>query len=155
MAQSAKDLCEQRFGFYTDPRCTPRENLDHLRKNTDPDNMPQKPDNLQLHNLCSDKNLVTDDLLETLGLGLGHGVALEQKDENLIDFEQLRYSIQLQFADFDKDNDNDDFNPKLYMKGSWLPESAPPIVEAAINDFEEKNKDYLCVRTKEKASSDF
>ena len=155
MTQSAKDLCEQRFGFYTDPRCTPRENLDHLRKNTDPDNMPRKPENLQLHNLCRDKNLVTNELLETLGLGLGHGLALEQKDENPIDFERLRYSIRLQFADFDKDNDDDDFNPKLYVKSSWIPDEAPTIVEAAINDFEEKTNIIFAAERKKKLLSIF
>ena len=133
MTQAAKDICKQRFGFYTDPYCTPRKNLDHLRKHTDPEDMPREPDNLQLHNLCSNKSLITDNLLETLGLGLGHGIALEQKDENPIDFERLQILARLQFADFDKDTDND-FNPKLYVKGSWLPEPVPPVVEAAIND---------------------
>ena len=80
--------------------------------------MPRKPDNLQLHNLCEYQSLVTDELLETLGLGLGHNVALKQKDENPIDFERLRYSIRLQFTEFDRNDDDNDFNPKLHVKGN-------------------------------------
>ena len=87
----------------TDPRsCV---NLDHLSQHTDPDNMPREPDNLQLHNLCNDKSLVTNELLEKLGLGLRHGVAIKQKDVNPIDFMQLRISVRLQFTEFDRKDD--------------------------------------------------
>ena len=81
----------------------------------DHDNIPRKPDNLQLHNLCNDKSMVTDKLLETLGLG--PNVTLKQKDVKPINFERLRYSIRLQFAEFDRDYDDNDFNPKLHVKG--------------------------------------
>ena len=100
--------------------------------------MPCKPDNSQLHNLCDDHSLVTDELLETLGLGLGHNVALKQKDENPIDFERLQYSIRLQFTEFDRDNDDNDFNPKLHVRDNWVPNPVPTAIENAINNFEEK-----------------
>ena len=82
--------------------------------------------------------MVIDELLETLGLGLGHNVALKQKDVNPIDFNQLRYSIQLQFTESDRDDDDNDFNPKLHVKGKWEPDPAPTVIENAINNFEEK-----------------
>ena len=75
--QETQSLCKQRFGFYTDPLYSSRINLDHLRQHIDPDNMPRKPDNLELHNLCEDQSLVTDELLETLRLGLDHNVDLK------------------------------------------------------------------------------
>ena len=143
------NICVQRFGLYTDSHCTPRENLDHLRKHTDPGDMPQKPNNLQSHYLCNNKSLVTNTLLETLGLGLGYGIALKQKDENPIDFEQRQYSVRLQFADFDIDN-NIEFNPKLYVKGSWLLEPAPSVVEAAIHGFEEKTNTIFALERKKR-----
>lgn len=109
--------------------------------------MPRKPENLQLHNLCEDQSLVTDELLETLGLGLGHNVALKQKDENPIDFDRLRYSIRLQFAEFDRVDDDNDFNPKLHVKSDWIPDPAPTTIENAINDFEEKtNTSFAAAR---------
>ena len=145
--RSAQKLCENRFGYFTDPRFTARDNLDHLQQHYDPDDMPRRPDNLQLHNLCNDKSLVTDALLETLGLGLGHGVAMKQKDENPIDFDRLRRSVRIQFSDFDKDNDND-FNPVLHVQGPWQPEPAPGIVESAINDFEEKTNNLFDLERK-------
>ena len=100
--------------------------------------MPRKPENLQLHNLCEDQSLVTDELLETFGLVLGHNVALKQKDENQIDFDWLWYSIRLQYAKFDRNDDDNDFNPKLHVKGDWVPDTAPTVIENAINDFEGK-----------------
>lgn len=102
--------------------------------------MPRKPKNLQLHNLCRDQSLVTDDLIETLGMGLGHGVALEQQEENPIDMERLRRAVRMQFtAGMDDDDDNDDgYNPKFYCKSKWEPGSAPTIVESAMDDFEDQ-----------------
>jgi hypothetical protein len=137
--KSAKQICEQRFGYYTDPRFNTTENLDYLRTTTNHDDMPRKPDNLQLHNLCKDRSLVTEDLIQMLGLGLGHGLALEQKEEDPIDFERLRRSIRLQFHGINRDNGYD-YNLKLYVPSDWQPDLAPDAVESAINDFEQQTK---------------
>ena len=110
--------------------------------------MPRKPDNLELHNLCEDQSLVTDKLLETLGLGLGHNVALKQKDVNPIDSDRLWYSIRLQFAEFDRDDDDNDFNPKLHVKIDWVPDPAPTVIENAINDIEGKTNTFFAVARK-------
>ena len=64
-----------------------------LRRTTNDYDLPRKPRNLQLHNLCNDKSLVTNDLIDTLGLGLGHGVTIKQPQQNPIDFERLRRQI--------------------------------------------------------------
>ena len=146
-SQEAQSLWEQQFRFYTDPLYSSRDNFDHLRQHTDPDNMLHKPDNLQLHNLCEDQSLVTNELLKTLGLGLGHNVALKQKDVNPIDFNRLRYLIRLQFTEFNRNDDDNDSNPKLHVKGNWEPDTPLTVIENAINDFEEKtNTSFDLVR---------
>ena len=110
--------------------------------------MPRKQEKLQLHNLCIDQSLVTDKLLETLGLDLGHNVALKQKDENLIDFDRLQYSIRLQFLEFDRVDEDNDFNPKLHVKGDWIPDPTPTAIENPINGFEEKTNASFAVARK-------
>ena len=85
--------CTKNFSLFADPRFSIQKNVTKIQKTTNNLDIPQKPQNLQLHNLCNNKSLVIQDLIDTLGLGLGHGVTTKQPQKNPIDFERLRRQI--------------------------------------------------------------
>jgi len=57
---------------------------------THPNDFPQRPRNLKVHNLCEHKDSVSQELLDTLGLDLGYNVSLPQPENNPIDIERLQ-----------------------------------------------------------------
>ena len=134
--QGAIDICMKHFGFYTDPRYSIKQNIKHLVTTTDPMNFPRKPKNLKIHNLCTDPNALTKDILETIGLNLGHGIALPMQPTNPIDFHRLRRTIRLKYVPFPTEDPNDEYNPKLKVASLWEPPPAPTEVENAIDLFE-------------------
>jgi len=143
--QSVQAVCNKRYGFHADPRHSTRENLEHLAMTTHPNDFPQRPRNLKVHNLCEHKDSVSQELLDTLGLDLGYNVALPQQETNPIDFDRLRRSIRIQCCNF-PDSD-DDYNPKLYKTSEWEPKEAPEEIEDAMDAFERNtNKDYQASR---------
>ena len=143
--QSVRAVCNKRYGFHADPRYSTRDNLEHLAMTTHPNDFPQRPRNLKVHNLCEHKDSVSQELLDTLGLDLGYNVALPQQETNPIDFDRLRRSIRIQCCNF-PDSD-DDYNPKLYKTSEWEPKEAPEEIEDAMDAFERNtNKDYQASR---------
>jgi len=139
--QSVKAVCNNRYGFHADPRYSTGDNIEHLAVTTHPNDFPQRPRNLKVHNLCEHKDSVSQGLLDTLGLDLGYNVALPRPDANPIDFDRLRRSIRIQCYNFPESEE--EYNPKLYKKSDWEPKNAPEAVEDAINAFElNTNKDY-------------
>ena len=87
--QGAIDICMKHFGCYTDPKYTIKDNIRHLILTNDPLNLPRKPRNLKIHNLCTDQKALSKEILETLGLNLDHCIAMPIKKTNPIDFERL------------------------------------------------------------------
>ena len=93
--------------------------------NTNPNDLPRKPSNLECHNLCRNLEAVTEEILETLGLNLTFGISLPPKKDKLpIIFEQLQRSVRLCFTKFDKKKDGIDI-PKLRSRLKWEPNPAP------------------------------
>ena len=78
-------------------------------------------------------------MIETIGLGLGHGVCMKQQDENPIDMYRLRRQIRIACTDFSDDN-NEEYVPRLHVQSSWEPENAPDEIEEAMNEFETTTK---------------
>ena len=109
---AAKKLYINRFGLVVDPRFSKKECLKYIESNWDPMNLPRKPWNLQLRSLCVNKSLVTQDLKETLGLGLGHCTTIKPPEPNPIDMQCLCRSVRIAFTEFQDSNDN--YNPRLY-----------------------------------------
>ena len=74
-----------------------------------------------------------------LGLNLGFGLNLPPNKRSLpIDFNRLRRNIRARFIDFEN---NDDFDPKLYVrKTSSKLAKAPSAIEATIDTFEQSCK---------------
>ena len=103
--------------------------------NTNPNDLPRKPSNLECHNLCRNPEAVTEEILETLGLNLTFGISLPtEKDKLPIDFEQLQRSVRLCFTKFDKKKDEIDI-AKLRSRSKWEPDPAPKMVEDTLNCF--------------------
>jgi len=100
-----------------------------------PLDLPYRPETLELQNICEDPSAVPQELIYTIGLYLGYGVALPLKEENPIDFERLRRSIRIQCEK--NSGPEEEYNPKLYKRSDYEPKAAPDAVEDAINDFEE------------------
>ena len=99
--------------------------------------MPRQPNNLKVHNLCTDPKSISKNLLDTLGLNLNYGVSIKpRKDDIPIDFERLRRSIRLKYINFPIKTEI--FIPKLHSTSVWPPPSAPKKVETAIDTFEKK-----------------
>ena len=73
----ARDKCIRRLGLCADPRFSSKKNISKFQQTTNNLDLPQKPQILQLHNLCNVESLVTQDMLDTLGLGLGHVVTIK------------------------------------------------------------------------------
>ena len=138
--QGAIDICMKHFGFYTDPKYTIKDNIRHLILTHDPLNLPRKPRNLKIHNLCTDQKALSKEILETLGLNLGHGIAMPIKKTNPIDFERLRRTIRLKYVPFPPEDPNNRYNPKLRVASLWNPPDAPKDVEDAIDMFEKAAK---------------
>jgi len=79
--------------------------------------------NLKIWNLCSPSTTLPSSLEKTLGLGLGfcinfnqnkHPQQQQRQTQKWIDFDRLRSAIRKEYADFS--NNNDTFNPKLYVR---------------------------------------
>ena len=123
--QGAIDIRMKHFGFYTDPKYTIKDNIRHLILTNDPLNLPRKPRNLKIHNLCTNPKALSKEILETLGLNLGHGIAMPIKKTNPIDFERLRRTIRLKYVAFPPEDPNNRYNPKLRVASLWNPPDAP------------------------------
>ena len=94
---------------------------------------PRRPKNLKIHNLCTDHNALTKEILETIGLNLGHGIALPMKPTNPIDFKRLRCTIRLKYVPFPPEDPNDKYNPKLKVTSLWEPPPALKDIEKVID----------------------
>jgi len=106
-----------------------------------PLDLPYRPETIELQNISEDPSAVPQELFDTIGLDLGYIVALPLKEENSIDFEQLRRSIRIQCEK--NAGPEEEYNPKLYKRSDYEPKAAPDAVEDAINDFEERcRRDY-------------
>ena len=142
--QRTKNICMQRYGIIADARYTVKQNVIRLATTTHPLDIPRQPNNLKVHNLCRDKGKISKDLLETLGLNLGFGIALPPKKDKIpIDFEKIRRDIRIKFIEFPDEYDNKAFNKKLYIKKkNDIPlAKAPRAIERAINNFETATKE--------------
>jgi len=73
--------------------------------------LPYRPETLELHNPCEELSALPQELIDTIGLDLGYGVALTLKEENPINFERLRRSIRIQCKTFLEPKE--EYNPKL------------------------------------------
>ena len=123
--QGAIDICMKHFGCYTDPKYTIKDNIRHLILTNDPLNLPRKPRNLKIHNLCANQKALSKEILETLGLNLGHGIVMPIKKTNPINFERLQRTIRLKYVAFPPEDPNNRYNPKLRVASLWNPPDAP------------------------------
>ena len=57
---STYNVCKKRFGIITDPRFSITKNADHMIINTNPNDLPRKPSNLECHNLCRNPEAVIE-----------------------------------------------------------------------------------------------
>jgi hypothetical protein len=133
----------KRFGIVADARYTVRQNILRLATTIHPLNLPRRPKNLKVHNLCQEKEKISKELLETLGLNLGFGIALPpQKDKIPIDFERIRRDIRIKYIELPVENNNTTFNKKLHIKkNNRHLERAPRGIEKAIDNFETATKE--------------
>jgi hypothetical protein len=84
------DICKEHFGIIADPRFSVTKNINQLIDTYHPTEIPRQPKNLKVHNLCTDPNSISKNLLDTLGLNLNFGVSIKpRKDDIPIDFERL------------------------------------------------------------------
>ena len=141
--QRTKSICMQRFGIVADARYTVRQNVLRLATNTHPLDLPRRPNNLKVHNLCREPEKISKELLDTLGLNLGFGIALPPKKDKIpIDFERIRRDIRIKFIEFPDDSNNNTFNKKLHVKkDNPNMAKAPREIERAINNFEQATKE--------------
>ena len=116
-------------------------NLEHLIETVHPLDMPRRPSNLKIWNLCADPTKPSKKLLETLGLGLGYGIITKQRDKNPIDIKRLRRATRLKFVEFPLTDDEEDYNPKLRATSDWEPPLAPAEIEDALDEFETNSSD--------------
>ena len=132
----------KRFGIIADARHTVKHNILRLTSEIHPLNLPRRPNNLKVHNICLKPEAITKELLDTLGLNLGFGISLPpKKDKTPIDFERLRRSIRVKFIKFPDYDTKRTYNPKLYIRKENLQlDKAPRKIEKAINNFEESIK---------------
>jgi hypothetical protein len=49
------DICKEHFGIIADPRFSVTKNINHLLDNYHPTELPRQPNNLKVHNLCTDR----------------------------------------------------------------------------------------------------
>jgi hypothetical protein len=84
------------------------KNLEHLIETVHPLDMPRRPSNLQIWNLCNNPAKPPKKLLETLGHGLGYGIITKQRDKNPVDLERLRRSTRFKFVKFPTNGDEED-----------------------------------------------
>lgn len=139
--QSVQEVCHKRYSFHADPRFGITKNLELLALNTHPNDMPQRPRNSKVHNLCEDKSSVSQELLDTRGLDLGYSVVLPQPESNPIDFERLRRSIRIQCSNLPEPEE--EYNPNIYKRSEWKLDLAAKVIEDAVNAFERNtNEDY-------------
>ena len=139
--QGAIDICMKHFGYYKGPKYTIKDNTRHLVLTNNPLNLPRKPRNLKIHNLCTNQKALSKEILETLGLNLGHGIAMPIEKTNLIDFERLQRTIRLKYVHFPPEDPNNRYNPKLRVASQWNPPDAPRDVETIIDMFEKATKE--------------
>jgi hypothetical protein len=139
--QSMVDICNKLFGFYADPRFTATNNLKHLIETVHPLDMPRRPSNLKIWNLCVDPTKPSKKLLDALDLGLGYGIITKQRDKNPIDIERLRRATRLKFVKFPPTDDDEEYNPKLRATSDWEPPLAPEEIEDALNEFKTTSSD--------------
>jgi hypothetical protein len=111
-------------------------NLEHLIETVHPLDLPRRPSNLKIWNLCKDPSKPPKKLLETLGLGLGYGIITKQHDKSPINLDRLRRSTRLNFVKFPSDDKEEEYNPKLQATSDYKPPLAPGDIEAALDEFE-------------------
>ena len=136
--QKEYEICHKKNGIIADARYSIERNVLHLLDTTtDPNDLPQKPNNLKCHNLCENKESVSKEVLETLGLNLGFGVSMKP-DKKLIpmDFDRLKRAIRLCFVKFGDKKEEEQYLKQFHSKSDWPPPKAPKIVELAIKNYE-------------------
>ena len=140
--QRTISICIKRFGIIADARHTVRQNIIQITEEIHPLNLPRRPNNLKVHNICYNPEAISKELLDTLGLNLGFGISMPPKKEKTpIDFERLRRSIRVKFIKFPDYDTKRTYNPKLYIRKENLTlDKAPRKIEKAINNFEEATK---------------
>ena len=106
-----------------------------MAQTTTANNLPRKIKNLQCHNLCQNKESVSTEILETLGLNLGFGISLKPDKRTIpIDLKRLQRSVRLCFQKL-PDKAEEQYIPKLHSKSEWAPPLAPQKVELALNTY--------------------
>ena len=91
---------------------------------------------IQQHNLCTDPTTLSKEILETLGLNLGHGIAMPMKQNNPIDFKRLWCTIWLKYVPFPPKHTDNKYKPKLRVASQWEPPETPSDVKTVIDIFE-------------------
>jgi len=135
LTKQNKQHCYDSYGFVSDPELTLRSNkIIALRK------MPIKiyfnsPLNLTFHNLCS--KLQPPSGLGCL-LGLGQKFIIQKKNPKLKleeTLEDIIRDVRLKYFFAGEQLENEDFNPKLYLKTDWDPPAAADDIEKRLSEF--------------------
>jgi hypothetical protein len=128
------------FGFIANPDITTLHNVNnHFR-----DNMKllhfNRCLNRACHNLCKE-NYIPPAVTRLLGLGLNFCISDRHPNKDLTEsFTRFRNEVRTKFfcLEHQGDNDDNDYNPKLYVKNPrWNPEAfpTPREVESAMDRF--------------------
>ena len=90
------------------------------------------------HNLC--KTIAPSENLGSL-LGLGLKLCIQSRRSSkksiLEGTERMRRDIRMKYL-FCGEEEENDYNPKLYIKSDWNPLLANNLIEISIDNFEEK-----------------
>ena len=136
--QKDYDICHKKFGIIVDDRYSVKRNVIYLiNTTTDLTYLPRKLNNLKCNNLCNNKESVSMEVLEILGLNIGFGVSMKLDTTTIpIDFNRLKRAVSLCFVKFGDKKEEEQYIEKLISKSDWEPPKAPKTVELTVKNYE-------------------
>lgn len=136
---------KSQYGFIADPNKNTTGNLIKLIGEMPPDTYFNRPTNRRLHNLLS-RGAPTGRLKAILGMGLNYCIREDRPTNNTTKtFQRLRRDIRRINFWSGQGEDNNDYNPKLYISQEKWFDRASPEIEEGIDAFE---REYREIRNK-------
>ena len=122
------------FGFIANLILSLWDNSKNILGNTNTKKFFNKTNKLAYHNLCTRLTSLTGPLL---GLGMKFCIKSMRPNKTSLStaFDRMRKDIRLRYLFAGEDNNN--FNPRLYIKSEWEPEDASNNIEQRIGKFEQ------------------
>lgn len=136
------------FGLIADPNLSIQENVRRSLVSTNFDKFFDSCLNRSCHNLCK-TNHIPRAVIRLLGLGLKFCIMDKVPPSDLrdFDFDRFRDQIRTRFFFIDNIDDEESFEPKIYVKNpDWVAPAASLEVEAALDKFQKTLTEYISQR---------